>query len=360
MTTTQTLPAPEANDASPANAAGPAAGALTRNVVMVAYPDAHILDVVGPLEVLTGAKLFLPRETVPYRVSLVARRAGPVSTTSGLTLQADAGFAQSRAEDAPIDTLIVAGGHGTSDALKDAELLDYVGWAAARARRVVSICTGAMILAELGLLDGRRAATHWWWAPILAQKYPAVQVDADAIYVRDGKYWTSAGVTTGMDLALALVEEDWSHAVAVQVARYNVMYMMRPGGQAQYSAQLLADKSEDPVIARTLTYILASLTDDLDVPALAERACMSERTFARRFKHQTGMTPAHYVEEARLQAARVELEQSDAPVEQIALRTGFVSAERMRRAFQRRLGVSASDYRSRFRAGGPEPAEPAP
>ncbi len=323
-----------------------------RRVVMVVYPDAHILDVVGPLEVLTGAKLFLPETVQPYDVHVVAHEAGSVRTTSGLTIEADQCFEDAAQDDSAIDTLIIAGGHGTVKALEDPALLDFVRKASARADRIVSICTGAMILAEVGLLDGRRATTHWWWCPILAQRYPEVQVDPDAIFVRDGNIWTSAGVTTGMDLALSLVENDWGHDIALQVARYNVMYMMRPGGQSQFSAHLIAQKAEDPIINSTLEYVLGHLTEPLNVTSLAARACMSERTFARKFKDETGVTPAHYVEAARVQAARVELEQSDTGIEQIAISTGFQSGERMRRAFQRHVGVSASDYRDRFRPVG--------
>ncbi len=325
---------------------------LPMNVVMVTYPDAHILDVVGPLEVLAGAGLFLPDGTVPYATKLVAHKKGAVGTTSGLTLQANQSFAEAKTDTSGIDTLIISGGHGTTDALRDAELLDYVAWAAGRARRVVSICTGAMILAELGLLKGRRATTHWWWCPILAQRYPDVLLEPDAIFLRDGNIWTSAGVTAGMDLALALLEEDWGHDVALQVARYNVMYIMRPGGQTQFSANLIAQKANDRAIGETLTYILENTAEDLTVTMLASRACMSERSFARKFKDETGMTPAHYVEAARLQAARVRLEQSEMSVEQIALLAGFNNSERMRRVFQRHLGVSATDYRDRFRIAG--------
>ncbi|NKX44454.1 GlxA family transcriptional regulator [Roseibacterium sp. KMU-115] len=316
---------------------------------MVTYPEAHILDVVGPLEVLTGAKFFLPEGPEPYAVTLVAPHEGPVSTTSGLSLMAHRSFAAAMADADPIDTLIVSGGHGTTAALEDAELLAFVRQAAGRARRIVSICTGAMILAELGLLDGRRASTHWWWCPILERRYPKVLVDRDAIFVRDGDIWTSAGVTSGMDLALALVEMDFGHAIALQVARYNVMYMMRPGGQSQFSAHLVAQRAEDPAINATLDFILGNPGDPLTVTALAARAGLSERTFARRFKDETEMTPAAYVETARVQAARVALETTTTGVEQIALQTGFQNAERMRRAFQRHLGVSATDYRARFR-----------
>lgn len=318
-------------------------------VVMVTYPDAHILDVVGPVEILTGTKLFAPDGPPPYRASLVAHQAGPVPTTSGLMVHADLGFAEALEALPEIDTLIVAGGHGTLAALDDPALLDFVDKAAKRARRVVSICTAAMIFAKLGLLDGKRACTHWWWCPILEERFPKVQVDRNAIFARDGKIWTSAGVTAGMDLALALVSEDWGQDVALQVARYNVMYMMRPGGQAQFSAHLVAQQAEDPAINKALSFILENLSAPLTVTSLAAHVCQSERSFARKFREDTGVTPAAYVEAARLQAARVALETTDRGIEQIAQQTGFQTAERMRRAFQRQLGVSASDYRDRFR-----------
>lgn len=316
---------------------------------MVTYPDAHILDVVGPLEILTGSKYFLPEGPAPYDVTVVAAKAGPVGTTSGLTIDAQVSFADAMQNLDEIDTLIVSGGHGTTSALEDKLLLEYVRAAAPHARRVVSICTGAMILAEAGLLDGKRASTHWWWCPILEQRYPEVTVDRDAIFVRDGNVWTSAGVTAGMDLALALVERDWGHDIALQVARYNVMYMMRPGGQSQFSAHLVAQRAEDPAINAALDYILKNPGAPLTVTGLAARAALSERTFARRFKDETGVTPAAYVETSRIQAARVALETTDQSIDQVALQTGFLNAERMRRAFQRHLGVSAGEYRDRFR-----------
>ncbi len=316
---------------------------------MVTYPDAHILDVVGPLEIMTGSKYFLPEGPAPYDVTVVATKAGPVATTSGLTIDAQVSFVDAIHEIGDIDTLIVSGGHGTTTALEDRLLLDYVSAAAPFARRIVSICTGAMILAEAGLLDGKRASTHWWWCPILEKRYPKVTVDRDAIFVRDGNVWTSAGVTAGMDLALALVEMDWGHDIALQVARYNVMYMMRPGGQSQFSAHLVAQKAEDPAINAALDFILNNPGDPLTVTGLAAMSALSERTFARRFKDETGVTPAAYVETSRVQAARVALETTDRSIDHVAVQTGFQNAERMRRAFQRHLGVSASEYRDRFR-----------
>jgi len=321
----------------------------SRKVIMVTYPDAHILDIVGPLEILTGSKYFLPDGPAPYDVTVVATKAGPVGTTSGLTIDAQASFADAMQDGAEIDTLIVSGGHGTTSALEDDLLLDYVRTAAPRSRRVVSICTGAMILAEAGLLNGKRASTHWWWCPVLEHRYPQVTVDRDAIFVRDGNVWTSAGVTAGMDLALALVEMDWGHDIALQVARYNVMYMMRPGGQSQFSAHLVAQNAEDPAINAALDHILQNPADSLTVTGLAAMAGLSERTFARRFKGETGVTPAAYVETSRVQAARVALETTTQSIDQVALQSGFQNAERMRRAFQRHLGVSAGEYRERFR-----------
>lgn len=320
------------------------------HVVMVAYPDAHVLDITGPMEVLSGVKLFRDGGVGGYELTLVAAETTPIRTTSGLSLVPDMSFEQARASGLPIDVLMIAGGHGTQAALKDHRLMAFVVWAEQQAKRVISICTGAFILAELGLLDGKRVATHWWWCPVMAKRYPEVELDADAIYIRDGKYWTSAGVTSGMDLALALVEADWGHDMALKVARYNVMYMMRPGGQAQFSAQLVAQQVEDGPINRTLEHILANLTDELSVTQLATLACMSERSFARKFKRETGETPAAYVEQARLQDARVRLEQSDDTIDIIALKSGFGAAERMRRAFHKHLGVTVRSYRDRFRS----------
>ncbi len=321
-----------------------------RQIVMLTYPEAHILDVVGPIEILTGVKLFAPEDIEPYTVSIVAGEAGPLTTTCGVPIQAHYSFETARDTLAEIDTLIVAGGHGTLDAIQDETLLSFVDWAAEKAERVVSICTGAMILAEVGLLDGRRATTHWFWCPTLAKNYPNVSVESDALFIRDDHIWTSAGVTAGMDLSLALIEDDWGHDIALQVARYNVMYMMRPGGQSQFSAELIAQQAEDSPMSDTLDYIRNHCDQPLTVTALAARACMSERSFARKFKDAVDMTPAQYVEISRLQAARVALEQSNDPVEIVALNAGFSNPERMRRAFQRHLGIAATEYRQRFQS----------
>jgi AraC-like DNA-binding protein len=320
---------------------------------MIAYPGAHNLDVVGPLEILATTAYFSADGTRPYDIAVVAERRpvrrgklGPDDHRRAVLR----GCAGRRPRHRHADD------RGRTRHFRGHERPGPRGippGAAPRARRIASICTGALVLAEAGLLDGRRASTHWFWCPKLETDYPGVQVDRDAIYVRDGNVWTSAGVTSGMDLALALVEDDLGHEAALQVARFSVMYMMRPGGQSQFSAHLVAQRAEDPAINATLDFILANPGDPLTVTALAARAGLSERTFARRFKDETGMTPASYVETARVQAARVALETTAKGVEQVAIGAGFQNAERMRRAFQRHLGVSASEYRERFR-GSPE------
>ena len=321
-----------------------------RRVLMIAYPGVHHLDVIGPLEILATTKYFAADGPEPYDIAIIASEAGPVEASSGLTITAAHSFAEILEDNLGLDTLIVAGGHGSSSSLKDPELLKFIRDVSPRAKRVASICTGALVLAEAGLLEGKRASTHWFWCSVLEKDYPNVSVDRDAIFVRDGNIWTSAGVTSGMDLALALIEMDWGHEIALQVARFSVMYMMRPGGQSQFSSHLIAQRAEDPAISKALDYINSAPRDPLTVTALAAQVHLSERTFARRFKDETGLTPAAYVETSRVQAARVALETSSLGVEEIALQSGFQSTERMRRAFQRHLGVSAADYRARFAA----------
>lgn len=314
---------------------------------MIAYPGAQVLDLAGPCEVL--AQACLPSGEPAYAVELLARNSGPLETSSGLRIEISRSYldlASSECED--IDTLLVAGGYGVEQALGDRQLIAFIREAAPRVPRMASICTGALLLAEAGLLDGRRATTHWEAMPLL-RRYPRVRVEADLLYVRDGAIWTSAGVTAGMDLALALVREDLGHAVALRVAQALVLFMIRPGGQAQFSAHLLAQAAETGRLRDTPTWIVDHLDEDLSVPRLAERARMSERTFARVFHAELGTTPARFVEVARVEAARRLLQESDLPSKQIAWRAGFGKDEAMRRAFHRHLRVSPSDYRARFR-----------
>jgi transcriptional regulator GlxA family with amidase domain len=313
-----------------------------RRVLIVAFPGVQTLDVTGPAEVLrAAAKLHPPG----YEVTLVAPEEGPLRTST-VTIVPDLSLNACRF---PIDTLIVAGGTGTRRAEEDEHLIEWLRAAAGRARRVTSVCTGAFLLARAGLLDGRRATTHWASCADLAGRYPAVTVEPDPIFVRDGNVVTSAGVTAGMDLALALVEEDLGREVALEAARWLVLFLKRPGGQAQFSAQLAAQTADRAPLRELQAWIPDHLEEDLSVPALADRASMSERNFARAFRRETGMTPAAYVEAARVESARIALETGDLPVENVARRSGFGTVETMRRAFRRRVGVTPADYRTRFR-----------
>ena len=318
---------------------------MPRRVVIVALPEVQPLDVAGPAEVLAAATSVAGGEEPAYAIEVVAPGGAPIPTDSGYAI-APAGALE--AVRGPIDTLLVAGGAGARHA--SAETVARVRRLAARADRVASVCTGAYVLAAAGLLDGRRATTHWSWCDDLQRRHPAVTVERDPIFVVDGPVRTSAGVTAGMDLALALVEEDLGPRVALEVARWLVVFVKRPGGQAQFSAQL-AGQSADRVPLRELqAWIADHLDADLSVPALAARACMSERHFARAFKAETGMTPAVYVESLRVERARLALESGAAPIDAVAARCGFGTVETLRRAFARRLGVSPAAYRNRFAA----------
>jgi transcriptional regulator GlxA family with amidase domain len=245
---------------------------------------------------------------------------------------------------------VVAGGRGVKAAVEDERLVAWLKAAAERSRRVTSVCTGAFLLAQAGLLEGRRVTTHWASCDELARRHPDVEVDSDPIFVRDGNLITSAGVTAGMDLALALVEEDLGRDVALATARWLVLFLKRPGGQAQFSAQLAAQVADREPLRELQEWLPDNLGEDLSVPALARRACMSERNFARAFRGETGMTPAAYVELARVESARIALETSNVSVETVARQAGFGTVETMRRAFRRRVGVSPNSYRGRFRS----------
>jgi transcriptional regulator GlxA family with amidase domain len=321
-----------------------------RQVVILAYPGVQSLDVTGPLEVFAGAHQLIAatgRSARGYEVSVVSRDGGPLRSSSGLTLTP-----HSAVRDAPatIDTLIVAGGAGCMDAAADRRLVDWISEASLRARRTVSVCTGAFLLARAGLLDGRRVTTHWASAAELARLHPAVRVDPDPIYLRDGRIWTSAGVTAGMDLALALVEEDLDREAALAIARHLVLFLRRPGNQSQFSATLTAQQPRREPLRETLRFVLEHVTEDLSVEAMAARAHMSPRHFARAFHAETGVTPARYVERVRLEAARMRLEDTAEPVATVAAACGFGTAETMRRAFLRALEVSPAEYRRRFQA----------
>jgi transcriptional regulator GlxA family with amidase domain len=313
-----------------------------RRVVIVAFPGVQTLDVTGPAEVLRAATKLHPPG---YDVTIAAPDLRPLRTST-VTIVPDLPLSACRF---PIDTLIVAGGTGARRAEEDEALIAWLREAAPSARRVTSVCTGAFLLARAGLLDGRCATTHWASCGDLAERYPAVTVEPDPVFVRDGNVATSAGVTAGMDLALALVEEDLGRDVALEAARWLVLFLQRPGGQAQFSAQLATQTADRAPLRELQAWIPDHLGEDLSVPALARRAQMSERNFARAFRRETGMTPGAYVEAARVESARIALETGDLPVDNVARQSGFGTVETMRRAFRRRVGVSPVDYRTRFR-----------
>jgi transcriptional regulator GlxA family with amidase domain len=319
-----------------------------RNVVILVYPGVQSLDVTGPLEVFSGAKLLLETDanTDPgYRTTVVSADGAPVETSSGLTIVPHADIHHAPAA---IDTLLVAGGAGAERACAEAALLDWIAERAQTARRVASVCTGAFLLAAAGLLDGRRATTHWAAAAELARRYPLVSVDPEPIFVRDGEVWTSAGVTAGMDLALAMVEEDLDRDAALAIARHLVLFLRRPGNQSQFSATLAARPPARAGLREVQRFAVENLAGDLTVEALAQRAHMSPRHFARSFHAEVGVTPARYVERLRLEAARRRLEESEEPVAAVAAACGFGTAETMRRVFLRALGVGPAEYRRRF------------
>jgi transcriptional regulator GlxA family with amidase domain len=323
-----------------------------RRIVILAFEGAQTLDVTGPFEVFSTANRITGGSS--YTVEVVAPSAEPLKTGSGLALVPDRATTSVRG---PIDTLVVAGGDGVMRAARDERLVRWVQRAAGRSRRVTSVCTGAFLLARAGLLDGRRAATHWASAEALAQLHPSVEVDSEAIFVRDGDVWTSAGVTAGMDLALALVEEDLGRRTALETARWLVVFVQRPGGQSQFSPHLQAQMAERRPLRDLQEWMTANVGADLSVPALAERASMSERNFARTFSREIGMTPGAYVEALRVDHARLRLESTGQQLEAVAYDCGFGTVETMRRAFHRRLGVGPAAYRDRFHTRGAPDAD---
>ncbi|MFE3293269.1 GlxA family transcriptional regulator [Rhodococcus sp. NPDC059234] len=316
-----------------------------RHVVILTFDGVQALDAVGPHEIFTSAHRVLAHagSRDGYRVDVVAGRAGRVATESGLGLHA-IGLDDLDATDP--DLLVVPGGDGVHRAADDPRLVDWLG--SARPRRLATVCTGAFLAAAAGLLDGRRVTTHWAHAGELAARYPRLTVDPEPVYIQDGPVWSSAGVTAGMDLSLALVRKDVGVQTAQTVARWLVMFLHRPGNQSQFAAPVWIQRARDDAVRAAQDRIDGSPGGDHRVGVLADAASMSERHFQRRFVEQVGMTPGRYVAEIRVEAARRALEESTDPIRAIAARTGFGTAESMRRAFLRRLGSPPDHYRRTF------------
>jgi transcriptional regulator GlxA family with amidase domain len=319
---------------------------LPRRIEILAFPKVQLLDVAGPLQVFASANELARAagEPCPYEVTVVAER--PLVTASaGLSLVTQ-NLPRRRT---PLDTLIVAGGFGVDRACENAPLIRWIRVRAETARRTASVCSGAFLLATAGLLHGRRAVTHWRRCAEFAQRFPTVKLEPDPVFVRDGSIWTSAGVTAGIDLVLALVEADLGQRFALAVARQLVVFVKRPGGQAQFS-ETLALQHRDARFDRLHAWIADNLHGDLSVASLANAAAMSERSFVRHYRRATGMTPARAIERMRVEAARQVLENGLA-VKRAAARCGFGSEETMRRNFLRLLGATPQAYRERFSSG---------
>jgi transcriptional regulator GlxA family with amidase domain len=316
-----------------------------RSVVVLGFPGVQALDLVGPFEVFTGATVYLAslgRIDEGYKVSVVSRGGEPVTTLTGLAL-----FAEPLPDPRePIDTLVLPGGIGVDDARRNADTTGWIQIAAENARRVVSVCTGAFLAAQAGLIDGCIATTHWAFATQMANEFPSITVDPEPIFVRSSeKIWTAAGVTAGIDLALSLVEDDYGTEAAQTVARWLVLYLRRPGGQTQFAAPVWMPRAKRAPIREVQEVIESEPGGAHSIPELARRAAMSPRHFTRLFTDEVGEAPGAYVERIRTEAARRQLEETDDTVTVIAARCGFGSAETLRRNFVRRLGISPDQYR---------------
>ncbi len=322
------------------NAIVPAFPAMTRRIAFILFPGFQIIDAAGPIGAFEIAARFSPGA---YSLDFRAPEPGEIESSSGARMIAGPLGAVDG-----VDTVIVVGGEGSRTAMLDERLTAFVRRAAA-CRRIASVCTGAYVLAAAGLLDGRRATTHWRNAPAFAARFPNVKVDADRIWVRDGDIWTSAGITAGIDLALALIGDDLGEAIALRTAQQLVVYHRRPGGQSQFSALLQLD-SGAPRFAALLEWARENLAEPLTVEHLAERVAMSPRNFSRAFGKATGVTPAKAVERLRLEAARECVEASSRDLDHIARLTGFADPERMRRAFIRAFGLPPQALRRMARA----------
>jgi transcriptional regulator GlxA family with amidase domain len=313
-------------------------------IAVLVFPGVQMLDVTGPLDVFSeGARQSGQPDF--YQFDLIALDEGPITASNGMVFQPSCTIDTAPAD---IDTLLVAGGPDIQQLEPKERLMQWLVRQSGAVRRLGSVCSGALLLAMAGLLDGRHVTTHWNISAYLARRFPKVNMEHDRIYIRDGSLYTSAGVSAGLDLALALVEEDLGRETALKVARELVMFLKRPGGQSQFSAHLAAQTAERSSIRALQEWVLENLDQNLSVDRMAAQAGMSVRNFSRQFKNDTEMTPADFVESARIDAARRMLEDAPTPLKRVAARAGFHDPNSLRRAFVRRLGVTPGDYRSRF------------
>lgn len=318
-----------------------------RSVDIIVYPGFKALEAIGAMKVFDYANTHLRLRNLPggYDVRIVSTAAGPVESDTLMSLQATGALDVNRLP----DLAVIVGCHNVEEVLEDIPVIAaWVREAAPRIDTLAALCTGCFFLAEAGVLDGKSAATHWSAVDSLRRRYPRIEVNADAIFVREGKFWTSAGVTAGIDLALALVEEDFSRDIALEVARDLVVYLKRPGGQSQFSVHLSSQMTTHPTIRQLQGWMMEHLAEELSVPLLASRLAMSERNFTRVFQRETGASPTEFIETARFEAARRLLEDNMTSLKQVAAQTGLQSEERLRRLFQRKLGITPRDYRARF------------
>jgi transcriptional regulator GlxA family with amidase domain len=320
----------------------------TRRVVLLAHDQMNLLDLAGPLQALsTASRRFSGKGPALYETHVVSVDGGLVATSAGLPIMT---APLSALDGMSIDTLIAPGGSKDDQMHVPPRLVAWIAKRAPRVRRLCSVCTGAFLLAAAGRLDGRRVATHWDWVARLEKLHPAIRVDGDPIFIQDGSVWTSAGVSAGIDLTLALIEEDYGHRVAIETARQLVMFIKRSGGQSQFSVPLAAQAEEHGRFSDLHVWIAAHLDEDLGVERLAEQAGMAPRTFARAYAQAHGRTPAKSVEAIRIEAACRALEETKLPLKTIASRAGYANEQGLRRAFHRQLGVNPVEYRERFAA----------
>ena len=313
---------------------------MTRRIAVVVFPDFQLLDAAGPISAFEIAGRFRPGT---YEIAVLAPVPGDVASSAGARMSAEP------LDDGPFDTIVISGGDGTRDLPQLIAIIDWLKRVGPAARRVTSVCSGAYLLAEAGFLDGKRATTHWSRSDDFARRYPRIRLEPDRIFVRDGDVWTSAGITAGIDLALALVEEDLGSEVARATAQQLVVHQRRPGGQSQFSA-LLDTGGAHGRFTELMDWVRERLPERLNVERLAERAAMSPRHFARAFAAETGLTPAKAVERLRLEAARLRVETTREPIDRVAEKSGFGDPERMRRAFLRAFGQPPQALRRAARA----------